>query len=471
MGHEAIEFPLTIEPAGGEWRGLMRRGVSEEAKEFRREVGLPVDRPVVMTGHHTFFWHPGILAKYLAADAAAVALGAAPAWLVVDQERSQVFEAHYPVRREDGRLGENWVEYLGRVRGAGDAVAVRDRAQRGERPALPWVVEGREKIEGALRGRASAPPYAAWQTGALVDLTQPYRLIKEEPAVVLATGLSRTKLFARLVEKMGRDPEGCIGAYNAAVARHPLSGVRPLTADAVQDRWELPLWWLPPGEERRHVYAEDLGTIPLEQLAPKALFMTGLVRLAGCDLFIHGVGGGARLDEAAGRDGYDHITEDWVRAWLGVELAPMVVVTATLRLPLLDGPAPTAEQVARAVWLAHHARHNPDVLRDGYAADAKAKLVAEIGRVKVRPRAVDGRVRREARQKRHELFKRMQGVLEGYRASHAADLAALEGNAAEARGKMADGAVAFDRTWAFSLYPEGMIGALVGRIRAEFGVE
>ena len=45
--------------------------------------------------------------------------------------------------------------------------------------------------------------------------------------------------------------------------------------------------------------------------------MTGMARLAACDLFVHGTGGGI----------YDTITEAWFREWLGVELAPTIAVT------------------------------------------------------------------------------------------------------------------------------------------------
>src|SRR6185436_10632979 len=52
---------------------------------------------------HAEFWHTGILSKYLVADAASVALGAQPAWLVVDQDRAESISIPYP-RRTDGKL-------------------------------------------------------------------------------------------------------------------------------------------------------------------------------------------------------------------------------------------------------------------------------------------------------------------------------------------------------------------------------
>src|SRR4029078_6469779 len=101
-------------------------------------------------------------------------------------------------------------------------------------------------------------------------------------------------------------------------------------------------------------------------------------------------------------------------------------------------------------------RHDPDVLRDAYAADAKAKLIA--------------RMRGATRVERHELFKRTHAVLDEYRRNHARDLADLDANASESKGQVADAAIAGDRTWAFPLFPAEMLGGLRSSIDAEFGV-
>src|SRR5439155_25239968 len=166
-------------------------------------------------GHHTLFWHPGILAKYLAADAAAGALGARAAWLVVDQDREETFDLIYPVRRENGRLAENFRQFIGRPRRAGEPVMINERAVAGATPALPSVARGVEQITEAMRRRPSEPPYARWQTAALADLVAPLLGRDPAPPIVYATDLSRTDLFAELVAKMGEDPEACVRAYNA----------------------------------------------------------------------------------------------------------------------------------------------------------------------------------------------------------------------------------------------------------------
>lgn len=435
---------LVIRPPAAAWGAALRRRLNERSRRFRVQMNLPTDRPLVMTGHQAEFWHPGILAKYLAADAAAAALDAEVAWLVVDQDRPERVEVRYPVE-DEGRL---------RVRTAVLAGTGRNGAPRNG-GMLASVRTGLTSMREALARHEGAGSIARTVAAALDDLLTPL-LARPHPATIFATDLHRTDLFAELVERMGREPERCIAAYNAAVARHPSAGMRPLIADEVQDRWELPLWRLEPGGPRRHVYAEDLPSIPREELAPKALFMTGLIRLAGCDLFIHGTGGGGAAEDG---EGYDRVTEEWLCDWLRIgpgDLAPITVVTATLHLPLRPGPPPSQDQVARTVWLAHHARHNPDVLRDAYTADAKAKLIAAM--------------RGAPRDERRLLFLRMHEVLEQYRVNHTADLRALEQNAADACGRLEDAAVAMDRTWPFPLYPPDMLASLRRELEAAFGV-
>jgi hypothetical protein len=432
--------PLVIRPPAREWPRLLRRRTDGRAVQMRRELGIPTDRPIVMTGHQAAFWHPGILAKYLGADALAAATGAAAAWIVVDQDEPQS-SVRYPVIHADGRLE---VRTLGLEGGRSPP---RAEAREAAGPP-PFVASGLESIRHALENHAAEPSPARRIAAAAADLMAPLLSSAGRDApLVMATALSRTSLFRELAARMARDPEACILPYNAGAARHPAAGVRPLHADPVQDRWELPLWRLGRvggAGGRRHVYAEDLPSIPLAELAPKALFMTGLLRLGGCDLFIHGTGGGGGEPSAgaAGDGGYDRITEEWLAAWLGedaADLAPIAVISATLRLPVDVPPPPTPAEAARTVWLAHRARHNPGVIGDKPHEEQR--------------RAVLGELNAAARPLRARYFRDLHLVLDGYRRARSQELARLEAAAAAARSRLSDGPILEDRTWAFPLHP------------------
>jgi hypothetical protein len=273
---------------------------------------------------------------------------------------------------------------------------------------------------------------------------------------IFATELCRTTLFRTLVARMKADPESCILAYNAAARRHPTAHTRPLLADDIQDRWELPLWYLPPSQPRRHVYAEMLDQIPPDQLAPKALFITALMRLAACDFMIHGTGGGGGDDA---HEGYDLITEEWLDRWLGIprsQLAPMAVVTATRYLPLSTEKPPTASEVAHARWLAHRARHDPELLHDHAAATEKRRLVAFIH---------EGR---RHSHERHERFADLHRLLESTRRAHATDLASLDAQAGAVALRLAERSITCDRTWPFPLYPGSTLKGLRDQIHVVF---
>jgi hypothetical protein len=440
-----VPIDLTLSPPADRWAALVRRRGDARSLEFRRELGLPVDRPVVMTGHQATFWHPGILAKYLAAGALAGRTGAACAWVVVDQDRATSAVVRYPALGGDGGLCVRTVD----LAAPDDAVDA----------AATCVAAGLATMRRALAGTPAGAPLAERIGLATRGLFDPLLSAAQNAPVLLATRLGSTALFRALVERMGAEPERCIGAYNAAAARHASSGIRLLLADPVQDRWELPLWRIAPDGERHRVYAEDLAGDTRDRLAPKALFMTGLLRLAGCDLFIHGTGGGGG-GAAAGdeQEGYDLVTQEWLHAWLGGEaadLAPITVATATMTLPLEVPPAPTRREVAHAVWLAHHARHNPLVLGDTAHEQQRVAALA--------------RLRAAARPERAHFFRELTRVLDGYRQSRMIGLMDLEDRAAAARARLGDVAILADRTWPFPLYPQRELFRLRDAIHGAFG--
>jgi hypothetical protein len=429
---------LTINPAPASWGALLRHNPSPESIQFRRELNLPTDLPIIMTGHQPEFWHPGILAKYLAADAASAALNAHPVWLFVDQDRPDSITLRYPAPSNSSLT-------------VGTAT-VRKRNLPTIRDAHVLVQPGIDHIRGAFARHSSAPTLSHQLASTLSDLIAP--LISLPHSTLFATQLSRTTLFQSLVQKMSKDPESCITTYNAAATRHASAGIRALIADDIQDRWELPLWHLPTNLPRKHVYAEDLPNIPINELAPKALFMTGLLRLAACDLFIHGTGGAGA--DASQHQGYDLITEDWFNSWFGAPLAPMTLVTATRYLPLSSSPPPTAADVAHARWRAHHTNHDPAMLNDHTAAATKHHLLDQLALLPRHSRT------------RSDTFRKLHDLLSTYRQSHSSELAALESQAHSAAQRFAEREVIFDRTWPFSLYPDSTLAALRDQVRTAF---
>lgn len=447
---------MTLEPAPSRWVELVseRRArvpawLEPSAASFRAQLGVPPG-PLVMSGHQAVLWHPGILAKYIAADACARAAGAAAAWVVVDQDTPPPHELSWPMRASATStrvvIGAHHFEYASPCNAEVPACA---------RPPLVASANAADDLlidpAGALPrlhsavNSASNSPNAAVQISRVIESLLP-PTIAPVPAF-FATLIARTEFFAAVVRHMQADPRRCIEAYNAAALAHPDADIRSLDADAL----ELPLWHIvgPRGLAARHpVHASQLPSIPTHQLAPRALLMTALLRLAACELFIHGTGGVA----------YDRVTDAWIASWLGTDavLAPTALATATLLLPLDAAPEdPLTGEAIMAQRSYREALHKPGALGEHSLESERRTIVAGIAASPYRSA------------EREHRFRDLHRLLERYRASHAPVIEARRLAALAARTSAKDRAASV-RTWAFPLYPEPRLSRLCGDIHRAF---
>jgi len=396
----------------------------------------------IWTGHQAEFWHPGIMSKYLAAESLRTRLEregvrAKVAWLVVDQDTNAAWKIPYPGLVKGALTRSEWTLPPASARG-GDVPtgALPPATTRGvgeAEPALECVREGLDAIGRALKAHASAASLARQVTEALGDLLAPWC---KPDRVVYASELWRDESFARLLEEIRRDPAKCVAAYNRAAASVPRARVRPLSVEG--SRVELPLWRLEgAGKPRRPVWSDELDGLKVEELSPRALLMTAAVRSASCDLFIHGMGGGV----------YDRITERWFAEWMpGVSLAPTAVVTATVRLPF-DVRVRTPEEIARARWRAHAARHSPALLGDE-AGERRRRELAEAVR------------RAGSKDATRDAFATLQAFLREYRERNEPRLRELKLEAEQAAQDTSVAGIVHERTWPFPLYPKAILDGL-----------
>lgn len=425
---------LTIQPGANGWRTAARRapaGFSRGAVDsFRAGLGLP-DGPVLMSGHQAELWHPGILAKYFATLAAARALGCAGAWVVVDQDTGAPERIAYPALNWSRRV---WA--LSHDRDDVRPLCARATVPPGAPPGDAMCAEvggALARVRDALARAAGEASIARQFTRATLELLAP---LGQPPRFFFASDLAHTALFREFAARMFDDHARCVSAYNTAAARHPEAGVRALRPGA-----ELPLWVLSPTGSRLACTLKHAGA----PLLPRALTLTALLRLAGCELFVHGLGGGV----------YDRITEEWLREWLGAELSPTAVVSAT-RFPRPVGapPAPDARGAAAAMWRAHRARHDPSMLGD-HARDAWRRDIL-------------ARIARTSGAERRALYLTLHAWLKSYREQRADQLDALEREARALGGAARAGKGAWDRTWPFVFLGEERLVALRDEIGAAF---
>ncbi len=245
------------------------------------------------------------------------------------------------------------------------------------------------------------------------------------PTVLSAYRLLKTACGRWLLDRMQRDSVRCVQAYNAAVSVDPDAGIRPLDMNI----GELPLWDNR-SSGRRTARRQDLDE---SNLLPKALVITAIMRLAGCDLFIHGTGG-AR---------YDALMESWIRQWLGLEVMPFMVATADVRLPL-----PGLEAIARLgqslVSRGRRAYHDPESIEEAKDAPGPRKRAA-LATIESAPRGSEAR---------REAFATMHQTLATLRDVNQRTSAAVAGRVRDARRTTAR------RDWDFFFYPDELMDDL-----------
>ncbi|MEM7229400.1 MAG: hypothetical protein AAF432_11365 [Planctomycetota bacterium] len=412
----------------------------------RLELGLDTDRPILATGHQALLWHPGILAKYLLVDAVTRSGRFASANLVVDQHAGGYADLLIPVQRADGSLAERMLQLTTTPK---DVPMGMHYAFTPPRPpqqlsaALPSVQTGVERICSAIYVHRDAPNAAIQMSEALSDLMEPW--VARMPNVT-ASDLVESTLSRRMLEAMVEDPWAMAESYNRAVRAFSHIGVATLLIR--DDYVELPLWRVRDDGRRMHAYDSDVqayldGRDNAPRLMPRALYMTALIRLAMCDVFVHGTGGA----------NYDRAMERWLQDWLGVQPSEIAVATSTLQLPLRDESEPVPDVNAlrrdvRRLW--HNPEQDPSSRLPGEKKSSYLSMIANEPRNSPR---------------RREAFFEMHRELGTLRQTFGSRLNAARTRAVAGERAASDAAIAARRSWAFPLYPEAFINELADVVR------
>lgn len=423
----------------------------------------PADPPV-WTGHQPWLWHPGILAKYLAADAVMSSAGPPadrPARrpfhnVVVDHDAQDALRFAVPVQDGDAlrlhrvTLAPARVDVPAGCQPAADSDAVIATLRTlpgGTAVDVDPVVAA---FDAPAAREAESLGRQLWAV--LEALLCPW--LTALPQTVFSSQMHREPWFGDAVKTMLHDAAHMAATYNAAVRAAPQAGVAPLRVEP--DRVEAPLWLLAWDAPRRRVFidlADSTALLTTEAgdvidpatawLAPKALLMTALLRrrTEHCGLFVHGTGGGA----------YDRVMESWWHAWRGEPLAPRAIATADLTLPL-SAPVHTRAQLDRAVWHRHHLPHNLD--RAPGIADAHPDMAAEKRDLLAHMDDDRHKPRRRA------AFDRVHALNAALADAHPDLITDAERNLQRTRTGLRNHAIARRRDWCFALYPDTALQAL-----------
>lgn len=412
----------------------------------------PVDAPIrIATGHQPWFWHPGILAKYMMTSAVADAVGGVSIDVVVDQDTVASLAVECPVV-SDGRIRID----------SFDPIKCDPDIPLGMQGALPLSTSqplAGSNIEVLAEASSSSKPAA---DDSLADQVHAVNAkMMADLGVTMQQSIRATELLAddagrAIVDAMLGDALNCVQSYNAAVEAVPAAGMTRLIV--ARDRVELPLWALRGGEPRRRVFADMADSIPCltledgselspsDLLAPRALLLTAVMRSLHCDLFIHGLGGGI----------YDAITEAWWKTWRGETLAPAVVVSASVMLEFEGVAVADRSDFERTVWFAHHLPHNIDrYLPDDSGANSlrqqKAILLVKM----------DGQ---HDRKERSKLFRSLHDINDQLVNEHTSLIQSAQQEVDRTRIGMENRKQLQRRDWCFALYPSTALGELKSQV-------
>jgi len=457
-----------LEPEPGSWPALARaargdvawrgRKLSEWKALTRRELGLPEDRIIIAAGHQAGFWHPGILAKFLAADAVVETIGrerACSLHLGVDQDDNDCVHMAVPAQGEDDALhvervmlvappSGSWFLHsaygspMERPTGEFPALRALDTAEQVARPAIDSITPGLRSIEASLRGHERESSLA-WQMAFAVN--EHLEAWMSRPWLLCASQLLNTSLGREIVGVMRDDAVNCARAYNKAV-KDGTGDVRPLESRG--EIVELPLWRIDEDRKRQALFSNELNEIDLSCLRPRALLMTAIMRLVVCDLFIHGRGGVE----------YDAAMEKWIRDWLGLPVCPMTMATADAFLfraatePVFEADVEEARHEFRRIL------HDPCSSDGSAVSTEKREWLTAI--------AAAPRHSRERREK----FLEYHRWLDEARSAHAPAIQKARDHQQQLIQLAATQEIISRRDWAFPLYPREMLDAIDHEIRA-----
>ena len=289
LSPEFPEWSSLVSPASG---CVLGKTLHKWQEQVRASLQLPTDKPIVIVGHQPTFFHPGILAKFIAANRLAKQIDGVLVFLVVDHHKAAAGEIQTPV------LGDHLSVHTNTVAMIDSSIAMKDQLR-------VETMEIFEPFTTALQ--TSSGENASMQfANAIVNVMSPWVDVHH---IITASDLLYSEFGITIVSEMNVHPSLCIESYNDAVEQFPECDIPTLTDD------ELPLWQGPTNSK----------TITSTQdLRPRALLLTLLARLVACDVFVHGTGG----------ERYDQCMEQWCKQWLGVTPCNATMATATLQLQM-----------------------------------------------------------------------------------------------------------------------------------------
>lgn len=478
----------------------------------RIEAAVPgagaVDRPWVITGHQVEFYHAGVWAKVVAADALARQSNAVAIDLLVDHDHADHFGFDMPSQVGEGQWQRQPVHWA--AGGSGDAAVdsvdlpTAEQFEAWDAALAKYPVAHSDTLAFVLAALSPARleqvageghTYVPWMSKARAGLEGALGLdVHHVPTSDVCTSLA-WMLFVRAwivnAASWSQVYNKHLAAYRAANGIHNDHHPMPDLQRGV--RIELPFWIYRMGAERARVEIRRTGNDTVEivygdevievgekgegaaawaaarqldetlagrglMIRPRALTLTMFVRLFVSDLFIHGIGGAL----------YDQITNGIMEELFG-QAPSYACVSAAWLLPLGDGgkPGEGEADIPGLRQRRHHLEHNPQIGIDAFTARKTdfAELITQRRELIPQIAASLAADRTGGREARREWFRRLHEVNAALHAKAPQVLGKIDEQLAEARLAAERNKVLLWREYYFGLHTMESLRTLVDRIR------
>lgn len=302
--------------------------------KVRAELKLPVDRPIILTGHQPVFFYPGLWAKCLAASQLAAMTDAAVYHLITDTALSPEFKHYIPEANNRANARRQEVDFFSsKELKTKEKILPYAFLAAPDKPALEKVLEDTrvfgpapvkeasaffaDKLVGGLKANRTWDQFHAHTLDVLDRLSNTKRAVLEGSAVWAS------EPFIHFVAYWFIHAADLVHSYNDTLNEYRREkgithDIEPV-ANLKFDDWyfEMPFWGVVKNQYRDTIWAKTDGkmlTIRLKGLEnqftfhfddlenelkasslriwPKAIPQTLFMRMYLCDFFIHGIGGG-----------------------------------------------------------------------------------------------------------------------------------------------------------------------------------
>jgi|SRR5579859_1817876 len=310
----------------GFW-GLTPQGV-------RSALKLPIDRPLVMSGHQPVFFHPGLWAKCLAASTLADSLQGVAVHKVTDTDLVPENPSYIPEVEENGKARRKALEFftakdtqkLEKITPCAflpppDFAALQKIFANAKVFSPKSVQQAMKGYEEKLTKGLKANP--TWNGFHLHTLKLLDEMSGTKRTYLTASKLWNSEPFLTFLTAWLTNLPSLNENYNQALneyrQKHNIQHeLTPMPNLKFEDWWfEIPFWGVNKYQQRHSLWAkndgkhlvlkikggegtfsiswdefkQELSTLPIT-IWPKALPQTLFCRLYLCDYFVHGVGGG-----------------------------------------------------------------------------------------------------------------------------------------------------------------------------------